>query len=223
MELPIAHAARSFALRLTYSFARIPTLFWNALIQASDGVFATAHNDNGNEHVHIAMWNVGISHDALRKKVVALVKEHIDADPPKGNALMSVKKWNGREKYLIYMLKGNRHDPCCNSNLSDAQVAYLRAQWVEGLQDQRRIYLEWKDSIWFPSVSEEAMKAFIEDASPDAKCPTITFDTIRERALQFVLMHHRKTAIDARVRYDTKDLISNYCLYNKFKMQPVYI
>ena len=222
MELPIAHPDRSFALRLSYSFARIPTLFWNALIQASEGVFATAHNE-GNAHVHIAMWNVGVTHDVLRKKIVALIKEHIETDPPKGNALMSVKKWNGLGRYLVYMLKGKKHDPCCNSKLSDTQIEYLRAQWQEGLQEQRKIYNEWKESIFFPRVPEGAMKAFIEDPSPEAKPPTITFDTIRERAIEYVLMYHRKCAIDAKVRYDVKDLVSNYCHYNKFKMQPIYI
>jgi len=115
---PHSPPAEAFAIRLSYAYSRIPQMFWLALNRFCVGVFATAHDDiEDNKHVHIALWRCEFSHDRLRKHLIKMVKEYIEDECPTGNALMSVKKWDVHEKYLIYMLKGDRHEVCHNSTL----------------------------------------------------------------------------------------------------------
>jgi len=232
---PHSPPAEAFAIRLSYSYQRIPQLFWLALNRFCVGVFATAHDDiEDNKHVHIALWRCEFSHDRLRKHLIKMVKEYIEDECPTGNALMSVKKWDVAEKYLIYMLKGDRHEVCHNSTLdpmfrrtdlevlkpqlSSSYIDYLRQSWEEG-NDQKRAYQEWKNSPQWPQpptyTRDEimAMKGHI---------PTLPFDTIREKAIEFSLTRHGGM-ICPKVRYEVKDLVSNYCLFNKIKMGPLYI
>ena len=223
---PFAHPRRSYAIRLTYSFSLIPQAFWSALAAISEGVFATAHEDDKeNEHVHIALWNVNLTHDHLRKRLISEIKRTIADDPPTGNALMSVKKWDGHEKYLIYMLKGDRHEVVDNSRLapretrvddtqypllSSSYIEFLRSQWEEG-NDQRRQYKMWKASKDYPQP--------ITDVDGQKH---ISFTQIVEKAVAFSVQDTGGFP-NAKTRFIAKDLISAYCLFNKIKMCPVYI
>lgn len=219
---PLANPIRSYAVRLSYPDDEIPQEFWNCIASLGGGVFATVHRDTDKEHVHMAVWNVGISHDAFRKKLIDLVKQFINEDPPKGNALMSVKKWkDGSEKYLVYMLKGERHDVIDNSiYLRPEYIQHLRDLWIEGEQEQTTAYNLWKLAEYFPKKTEEIVMV---DGEPMRRLVDTTSDTILKSAKRFVLERQKKVSIDSAVRFLTKDLISNYCHYNDFKMFPVYI
>lgn len=231
---PFSPHGETFAIRLSYSFTRIPQVFWVALAAITGGVFAAAHEEfDENKHVHLAIWNCTYDHDRLRKKLIAMVKEFIENEPPTGNALMSVKKWDGHEKYLIYMLKGDRHEVVWNQRmaprieriddtlfpqLSSSYIEYLRKQWEEG-NDQKRAYNEWKNSPHYPQPIIYTHEQHMAATTP---LPTIPFDTIRQKALEFSLSRYGGF-VNAKVRYEVKDLISNYCLFNGIKMCPIYI
>jgi len=237
---PHSPPAEAFAVRLSYSFSMIPEAFWLALNRFCVGVFATAHDDiEDNKHVHIALWRCEFSHDRLRKHLTKMVAEYIETDHPTGNALMSVKKWDVHEKYLIYMLKGDRHEVCHNSMLdpmfrhstleelkpllSASYIEYLRKQWEEG-NDQKRAYHEWKASPYWPAPPMVPARDTPEyqDWLKLTTHQTISFDTIREKAIEFSLTRYGGF-LNAKVKYEVKDLVSNYCWFNKIKMGPLYI
>jgi len=222
---PTAHPQRSYAIRLSYAWTDIPEMFWQAITRLTEGVFAAAHDDiEDNKHVHLAAWNVSMTHDAFRKKIKHMVELFIDENPPEGNALMSVKKWDGKEKYLIYMLKGDRHEVAHNSiPLESSYIEYLRKQWSDGESDQKKAYNEWKASPHWPAPIMRTVQEMLEDKSKNLSLSTTPpFDTIKEKALEFSLARYGGF-VNAKVRYEVKDLISNYCLFNKIKMSPVYI
>jgi len=233
---PHSPPAEAFAVRLSYSFIMIPEAFWLALNRFCVGVFATAHDDiEDNRHVHIALWRCEFSHDRLLKHLTKMVAEYIEIDHPTGNALMSVKKWDVHEKYLIYMLKGDRHEVCHNSMLdpmfrhstleelkpllSASYIEYLRKQWEEG-NDQKRAYHEWKASPFWPTIPRQTTEEFLMDTA--LRIPTIPFDTIREKAIGFSLTRYGGF-LNAKVKHEVKDLVSNFCWFNKIKMGPLYI
>lgn len=224
---PLANPARSYAVRISYSHGDIPADFWNA-VSALGFLFATAHEDTATPHVHLAVWNVTVSHDNFRKRLREFVFTHIAEDHPEGNALMSVKKWkDGSEKYLAYMLKGNRHPVVWNSiELNDFYIKYLRDLWVEGEQEQTTAYKAWSLCPNFPKkivYSREQMYNEYGELQDLPPVPEITFDTIVKSAKKFVLDRQKKISVDSAVRFLAKDLISNYCHNNDFKMGPVYI
>lgn len=218
-----------FAVRLTYPNNMIPLTFWRKLHEElCEGVFATEHNTR-NPHIHMACYNSLYTHDVFRKKLVGLVKECIEDDPPKGNKLMSVKAWNLNRKYLVYMLKGRKYEVVENNlGLTAEYIEHLRSLWHEDQSQAGVEYDLWEQSDLFPKViivtrSVEEMYAARDDSLWITKSIDVSFDTIVEKAKEFGLRYHSVTKLDGTVKYMVKNLISNYCHFKKIKMRPYYI
>lgn len=233
-------AGRSYAIRLSYPADSIHIDAWTAMLDLCEAIFATSHNDTNTPHVHIALFNSKVSHDTLRKKLIEIVKNCIEPNPPKGNALMSVKQWNCADKYLIYMLKGNRHAVAHNVTRDDEgvdefavmeqfnenEVAYLRAQWRENESTASIEYKEWMDSVLKPipitiTRTVEEMLADVDGWLTKTEQPP--FDTIKRKALEFSMAYLRVPALDSKVKHMAKNLISNYCWFNNITMKPYHI
>ena len=234
---------RCYAIRITYPHTQIPGHFWLGVLDLCEAVFATAHNDTESPHVHIAIFNSKITHDALRKELVNLVKANIEDNPPKGNALMSVKKWDTADRYLVYMLKGQRHMVCQNisHNFNDPdtmeptdqfnkdQIEYLRSLWKEGESTASIEYKAWMDSVHrpIPVTLQRTVDEMLNDREDTTGWLTKTiqppFDTIRDKAIEFSMIHLKVPALDSKVKHMAKNLISNYCWFMKVPMKPVHI
>lgn len=224
--LPAPRLSHCFAVRLTYSQKVIPLTFWSKLDELCEGVFAVEHADR-NPHIHMAIYNSQYTHDVFRKRLVELVKECIEDLPPKGNKLMSVKAWNLNTKYIIYMLKGIRYDPCHNSmGFHECYILQLRSCWHEEQSSANIEYNAFKESEWYPKgttitrTHDEMMAGIGGWLTMTLDIP---FDTIVENAKEFAMIYLKVRAMDGTVKYMAKNLISNYCHFNKIKMRPYYI
>jgi len=217
-----------YAVRISYGAERLPIEFWFQLSETCEAMFITEHHDTERKHIHLAMYNSRYTHDRLRKKIVQIIKDTVEENPPTGNALMSVKKWDGSDIYLVYMLKGTRYQIVYNS-MNDRQrpfmtqgfIEELRAKWIENMSKAAGFYNDFKKSVFWVEPQESTI--VIVDGEQLRKKSPIPFDTIKVRAIEFSMAYLKVTAIDAKVRYIAKDIISNYCLFNNIKMAPLYI
>lgn len=221
-----------YAIRISYGADSLPIPFWYELSQICEAVFITEHHDTERKHIHLAMYNSRYTHDRLRKKIVQIIKDTVEQNPPTGNALMSVKKWDGSDIYLVYMLKGTRYKVVYNATnevvadrnfafLTEDYIAELRAKWIENMSKAAGFYNDFKKSVFWVEPHESTI--VIVDGEQLRKKSPIPFDTIRIRAIEFSMAYLKLTAVDAKVRYIAKDIVSNYCLFNGIKMQPLYI
>lgn len=218
-----------YAIRISYGNDRLPFQFWMGLQNLAEGVFATEHDDTERKHIHLALYNSRYTHDRLRKKLVELIKTTVEDNPPTGNALMSVKKWDGSDIYLVYMLKGLRYGIVSNYLGMDRPQTFLRLdyidelkrKWVENMSKAAGYYNEFKTSMfWVPPVAPWTREQHMESTTQP---PKTDFETIRKAAILFSLAYLKVTAVDAKVRFIAKDIISNYCLFNDIAMRPIYI
>lgn len=217
-----------YAVRLSYAAERLPMEFWYDLSRTCEAMFITEHHDTERKHLHMAIYNSFYTHDRLRKAIVKAVKDNVEENPPTGNALMSVKKWDGSDIYLMYMLKGTRYKVVYNSEnernspfLTISFIDELRAKWIENMSKAAGFYNEFKASVFWIQPQESI--TFIHEGEPMIRKQPIPFDTIKVKAIEFAMAYLKVTAIDAKVRYIAKDIISNYCLFNGIKMGPLYI
>jgi len=193
----------------------------------AEAVLAVEHDDTDRAHIHMAIVNSRYTHDRLRKALVQLVKDTITDTPAKGNALMSLKKWDGADTYLVYMFKGNRYNTVHNFTheehnwLPPSRIQELRDSWKENMSKAAASWNEFKKSVFYPTLPTRTHEEWL--ASTDLTPPKIEFDTIRKKSIEFAMAHLKVTVIDSKVRFIAKDLISNFCLFNNVKMLPLYI
>lgn len=148
-----------------------------------------------------------------------------------GNSLLSVKKWDLADRYLVYIIKGKNefkindeiHESgMCAEHILDEEWLRLKNLWVSQ-STQENDYSAWKASVFFPK-EKTYTKEYVEwYQSRNLKpLPKLDFDDVREAALSYALDCYGGF-VTAKVRFVAKDLISNYCLFNKIKMLPVHI
>lgn len=232
--------SRHFAVRLTYPATQIPQAFWSKLSTQCDGLFAVEHHDTENPHIHMAIKNARVSQDTFRKKLVLWVKEFIEDEPAKGNALLCVKQWKGMaERYIVYMLKGYiqdvtkdvkepRYQIHWNSmTYTDAEIKAFRDAWTAGESAASTEYKAFKASEWYPQcviiLRTEVEMLASTDGGWLQKKHEPPFDTIVENAKEFSMIYLKREVQDGTTKYLAKNLISNYCHFNKIKMKPYYI
>lgn len=218
---PPARVDHCFAVRISVSEEQLTDVF-EEVSKMCEGLMVVAHNASDNverNHVHMAIYNSKITHDPFRRALLKILKECLNTED-KGNALMSVKKFDGSLKYLVYMLKGQRHAVCYNNVINEEYIAWLRMQWVSQ-SEQESLYQLYKRSPQFYTKPKVPLELLGEIGYKSLK-DTEIFDQLRESVLAFVLPRNGGY-VNAKVRYETKDIISNYCLFNKVKMLPLYI
>jgi len=218
-----------YAIRISYGQDRLPLEFWYQMLQICHGIFATEHHDTERKHIHLAIYNSRYTHDRLRKKIIEIIKDTVEENPPTGNALMSVKKWDGSDVYLVYMLKGTRYQIVANNYenenahtfLTIDYIDELKAKWLENMSKAAGFYNDFKASVFWVHPREQwTTQQHMESTTQP---PKTDFETIRKAAILFSLAYLKVTAVDAKVRYIAKDIISNYCLFNDIAMRPIYI
>jgi len=221
--LPIL--GKCFAIRITLAWNAIADSVIQILASQSEGMVVVEHDEVGKRpHLHIALYNAKITHDALRRQLVAGLKEgHPDISG--GNALLSVKKWNCQEKYLIYMFKGsndptynhisNHPNPLDDCILSEDEVVRLQTLWKSKCVEENE-YSAWKASEHFPKLTAKASKATDQNTEM-----YYNFDDIVNSARAYSV---RETIFcNGKTRYVATNLISNFCMFHKIKMLPYRI
>jgi len=221
--LPIL--GKCFAIRITLAWNAIAQSVLDLLASQSEGMVIVEHDEEGKRpHLHVALYNAKITHDALRRQLVAGLKEgHPDISG--GNSLLSVKKWNCQEKYLIYMFKGSNdptynqtfytHTPLNDLILSEDEVVRLQSLWKSKCQEENE-YSAWKVSEHFPKLTAKASKATDKNTEM-----YYNFDDIVNSARAYSV---RETIYcNGKTRYVATNLISNFCMFNKIKMLPYRI
>jgi len=219
-----------YAIRISYGTDRLPMEFWIRMLETCHGIFGTEHHDTERKHIHLAVYNSYYTHDRLRKKIIQIIKDTVEENPQTGNALMSVKKWDGSDVYLVYMLKGTRYRIISNNYGEDAHtflsldyIDELRAKWLENMSKAAGFYNDFKNSVFWIEPREQWTHQQHMESTTTTGPPRIDFETIRKQAVLFSLAYLKVTAIDAKVRYIAKDIISNYCMFNDIAMRPIYI
>jgi len=224
---------RMLAIRLTIPRNLVLQEFWISFDTICEGIFVAFHDDQAEEHWHLALYNTFYDHDATRKKIIKLIKEFWP-EAPKGNALMCVKKYRGEGRYLVYMLKGHRYEVTANIRFrADAfgniirNESLIRASWRAEGSPTTDAYKSFKTSMWFPLIGIETRT--LEDAGRDEKSNWVErttfppFNTIKKNAITFALQYLKKDSIDGKVRFLVKDLISNFAWYEDYDLRPYYI
>jgi len=212
---------KCYSVRVTLSTACLPAKFVDDLLLKCEAVVACQHEEEGKRtHIHFALVNSVLTHDPLRKYINVLLK---DVTNLQGNALLSVKKWDLSDKYLIYIIKGeNPFVINTDNHIPIEEWERLKNLWVSQ-SVQENDYSAWKASPFFPkktSFTEQYQDEYYK--SHHKFPPSITFDDVRKAALDYALGTYGGF-VTAKVRFMAKDLISNYCLFNDIKMSPVYI
>lgn len=228
-SLPSFSMGRWFALRLTLP-ASVLSSFVLKLKTLCEAVVGVEHGDAdaARTHCHFGLVNSFFTHDVLRKKIVAIVREEFPAHGAEGNALMSVKKWDGQEKYLVYMIKG-KHALMYNLNfqspmplISEEFYEILKRKWISKTTQQND-YEDWKRSILWPQLIKLDAEQWINFTAVETnKFHQNNFETIVKAASDYACSFSAGYMCP-KAKYITKDLVSNYCRFNKHKMYSYYI
>jgi len=217
---PAARVGHCFAVRISVGAKDLEQVF-SDLSTMCDGLMVVEHTDEdaSRNHVHMAIYNTKLTHDPYRRAVLKVIKERVITDMT-GNALMSVKKWDGNIQYLVYMLKGDRSKVVFNNVLNDDYIKWLRGQWVSKSQQENLYQAYIKSTHYY----KKPVSTFDDYGNVQERAPKEQemFDQLKDSIIAFVLKRHGGY-INAKVRYEVKDLLSNYCLFNRLKMFPVYI
>jgi len=211
---------KCYAIRITFSWEAIHTGLVSLVNGLFEGSVWVEHRGDGKQtHLHLAAWNCNITHDAMRKKIVAGLKE-LHPDAPGGNATLSVKKWDGHEKYLVYMFKGVNdptynylnlvHNTSDDPVLSEEEIERLKSLWKSNCQEENE-YSAWKASEHFPTKSQKLIP------HSDGEYESVyVFDDIVNSAVAFAI---RETKfMNNKSRFVATNLISNFCIFHKIKI-----
>lgn len=113
---------------------------------------------------------------------------------------------------------------------TDDQIEAFRNAWNDNESQASAEYKAFKASEWYPKVTtitrtKEEMLASTDpkDGFWLTKTLDIPFDTIVENAKEFSMMYLKRDVQDGTTKYLAKNLISNFCHFNKIKMKPYYI
>jgi len=226
---------KCYSVRVTLSLFTLPAQFVQSLLSKCHAVVACEHAEEGKRtHLHFAIVNSVLTHDPLRKFIVSLLKDVTNLE---GNSLLSVKKWDLRDRYLVYCIKGE--NPFIINTDGTPDVDYipneewlrLKGLWVSQTV-QENDYSAWKASRFFPKstiahvykggITAVPLQYKISEYQPTVELQQIQFADVRKAALDYALDVYGGF-VTAKVRYLAKDLISNYCMFNNIKMAPVYI
>lgn len=244
MESPTPRHGACYAVRVTIPM--VPRSFWSAILLMCEALFVVQHPTDKN-HYHLAIVNTSFTQDTLRKKLRAYTTQYFAesnqavfdenrrqgligasalelVELPEGQGLLSCKKWDTAPKYLVYMLKG-QYSPCFNENregmwLHPDYITALLGAWVSR-NPQETSYRLWQVSKYFPEPPTQAIMNNVgEVIIPAVKA---SFDTIINLARTFAMETEETEYVNPKVRFITKDLVSNYCLRHNIKMANIYI
>lgn len=219
-----------YAIRITLAYEDLSGIM-GTIMAVSEGAVVVQHEEEGKRtHQHMAVYNCTISHDRLRKNLVASLNEALPdlSGEVGGNAYLSVKKWDGKEKYLNYMFKG-KNLPTYNYNkllalkrddqvLPDEEVERIMKLWVSTCSEENE-YSAWKASEYFPKLAIKKM-----DPKDQGSTDTVTywnFDDVVDAARKFAV---RETGfMSNKTRFVANNLISNFCMFKKIKISSYRI
>lgn len=222
------------AVRLTYHDKNVTELvgqlnLFFVMMQDIEAMFIVCHNylaygSGVRQHVHMAIKGYQYTQDSFRRKF----KKYYNRlhEEPLVSTDLSVKSWDGGDRYLIYMIKGQEEsvhpilhnyikDDWLNPWLSEERIQKLRESWREGVCPQAENYKMWMAHDTFPKKP-----VFNEYGETDV--PKLSFDDVVKKATRFVCSINGEW-ITAKHRFAIKDLVSNYCMRHGIKMSPVYI
>jgi len=219
------------AVRLTYHDKDVHTLEWlySWILSVSESAFVVCHNyghvgDTSRQHIHLAIKGCNISIDTFRRKIKC--QYNVRHEMPIETTDLSCKKWDGGDKYLIYMIKGQPisihpilHNKTKSGNqwLSDEYIELLRNAWREGVCPQAENFKMWMVHPTFPKKPVVSWEQVGED-----NAPKLAFEDIVKSATKFTCSILGEW-ITAKHRFAIKDLVSNYCLRHGIKMSTIYI
>jgi len=210
-----------FAVRLSFALDKLNDKFISGLKLLCQGMVGVEHGDAERKHIHLGIVNATISHDPFRKALVKLVREHLSTELT-GNSLMSVKKWNGQEKYVVYMIKG-KNALIFNDYITDDYYERLKSQWISKTVVENE-YVRWKNTDFYPKpfkpVDPETMCLYTPadyKRLNDDRCDAV-WNACIKYAVSFTGGY-----IDAKGKFLAKNLYSNFCLFNKLKPKVQYI
>jgi len=249
MEPPVHRIGDCYAFRITHSYDTFPSNFFENLLNYAEGLLVVEHKEEGKRtHIHAALLNAKVSH----KRIKQLIQTAYSAESPviveeiKGAGNFSLKKWDTKIRYLVYMLKG-KYTFLFNKLRLYNETESTTSIWISS-QEEERIRLCWKSE----SIIENEYSGFkVSKYWPIATLPTVSkapvldyafwaadhgiprteelalteqqkFAQIRKAAIDYILDKYGGF-ITAKNRYLIKDLISNFCLFNDIKMLPLYI
>lgn len=213
------------AVRLHYDDVMTLDWLYEWILSVSEAVFVVAHKiGTPRQHIHLAIKGVKWNADTFRRKA----KDEYNSrhETPLESSDFSCKKWDGGDKYLIYMIKGqptsihpilHNHTKEGEQWLSDEKVQLLREAWRDGECPQAENYKIWMAHETFPKKPKVSWEQVGED-----NAPKLAFDDIVKGATKFALSIHGDW-ITPKHRFVIKDLVSNYCLRNGIKMSPIHI
>jgi len=125
------------------------------------------------------------------------------------------------------MLKGIRYEVVENTiGFHEIYIIHLRKMWHEEQSTANIEYTAFEQSDLYPrgvTVTRTHEEMVAGEGGWTTKVLDIPFDTIVEKAKEFALTYLKVKAMDGTVKYMAKNLISNYCHFNKIKMKPYYI
>ena len=173
-------------------------------------------------HCHFAIYNSKVKHDTFRKKLAVYFKELFPDIGVEGNALFSVKKWDGHEKYLVYMIKG-KHALIINEwsipnqlpVISSEDYERLKAMWISKTVEEND-YVAFKNSTFFP-VKRPMVNPESASTADWRNLNDINFEIAKSACVDYARSFNGGY-INSKARFVATNLISNYCLFNKIKI-----
>jgi len=105
--------------------------------------------------------------------------------------------------------------------LSPEQIAHFRDLWVSNTR-QENAYNEWKNTAQYFPIKQRFNWEVDYTEKELEQMQKRFFEDICKKAIEFSLSRNGGF-VSPKVRFEAKDLISNYCLFNGVKMRPIYI
>jgi len=226
---PPFHLGSWFSLRISLSGAELMAGCVQKLLEISEAIVGVEHSGEGlRTHCHFGIYNSKVNHDTFRKKVKAILAELFPNLGVEGNALFSVKKWDGQEKYLVYMIKGKYAliANCYASTthvppivISDNDYERLKRLWVSKTVEEND-YIAFKNSTFFPkfpildnpNLTDQQLKQF----------QVLKFEMVVDACKDYARSFNGGY-INSKARFVATNLISNFCLFHKIKILPYRI
>jgi len=224
---PMFHIGSWLALRVSLPASVLKVKFLDSLKKLCESVIAVEHpgTEAQRPHVHFGIYNSVVGHDTFRKKLAVIFKELFPDIGVEGNSLFSVKKWDGTDKYLVYMIKG-KHPLIINEwshtgavLVSENDYERLKLMWISKTVEEND-YIAFKNSIFFPKAPKMTPEEWL--ASTDLKPPTISFEVVKDACVDYARSFNGGY-INSKARFVATNLISNYCLFNRIKILPYRI
>lgn len=228
-----------YAFRITHTFDRLVSLF-STLMTYCDALAVVEHKEEGKRtHIHASMVNAYVSH----KRIKQVIQERFSIDSPvileeiKGAGNFSLKQWDSKSRYLVYMIKG-KYSLLYNQRKVDGPGSETTT-WIVP-EEYERLRLLWKsESIAENEYSEFKASSFcpkppVERELTDHELTQLMtnksfknpnklhFEEVKDGAIKYILNKYGGF-ITAKNRFLIKDLVSNFCLFNKIKIECYYI